>query len=76
MFWTYLGALADDEDVSQTGGELAVHAVANVGDVETTQVALLGEEDAGSAHVTSASAHADVSWFKLDVGFNLTAKAW
>jgi len=62
-----LGALSDDEHVSETGGEFVVVLVLDVDNVERTGVSLLVSDDTNTTNVVSASDEDNVADFKLDV---------
>lgn len=48
---------ADDEDVGETGGEVTAKDIADVDDVEATEVTLLAGDDTGTTHVATTSDH-------------------
>lgn len=54
-------ALANDEDVAQTGSKSVVDSVLDVDDIETTVMSLTMSDDANTAHITTASNHGDSS---------------
>lgn len=62
----WLVALADNEDVGDTGGESPVEGVLDVNDIESTDVLLPVHNRTRTAHVTSTSDHDDVASVKLD----------
>ncbi len=48
---------ADNENVGETGGEVTAKNIADVDDVEATEVTLLTVDDTGTALVTTTSDH-------------------
>jgi hypothetical protein len=65
--------LANDENVGDTGGELAVKSILDVDNFETTNVTLTVSDDTNTTHVTTTGGHADVTNFELDEVGNLGA---
>lgn len=61
-----LVALADDEDVGQSGDKLVVKSVLDVDNVEAALVSLSVGDGADSAHVSTSGGHDDVTVLKLD----------
>lgn len=64
--YPWLGALSDDEDVSDTGSECSVEGILDVNDIEVTDVLLSVHNDTSPAHVTTTGNHDDVSGIELD----------
>lgn len=65
------GALANDEDVGQTGDELVLKSVFDVDNIETTRVVLGVDDHADTSQVSSAGDHDEVSVLELEEGLDL-----
>jgi hypothetical protein len=61
-----LVALTNDENVGETGGELAVEDILDVDDVETSDVTLTVGDDTDTTGVTTSSDHGNVTDLELD----------
>ncbi|GMT32155.1 hypothetical protein PFISCL1PPCAC_23452, partial [Pristionchus fissidentatus] len=61
-----LGALSDDEDVGDTGGESVSGGVLDVDDVEGSRVTLTLGDDSDATDVTASGDHGEVSGVELD----------
>src|SRR5690349_17263095 len=61
-----LVTLTDDENVGETGGELAVENILDVDDVEASNVTLAVGDDTDTASVTTTGDHGDVTDLELD----------
>ena len=61
-----LVTLTNDENVGETGGELAVDDILDVDDIETSDVTLTVGDDADTASVTTSGDHGDVTDLELD----------
>jgi len=61
-----LGALADREDVIQSGGEGVSGGILDVDDVEGSRMSFTVHDDADTPQVTASGHHADVSGLELD----------
>jgi len=59
-------ALADDEDVSDSGGEGVASGVSDVDDIETAQMSISGGEDSDSSDIVSLKGVDEVASFELD----------
>ena len=59
--------LADDKDVSETGGELVADSVADVDNLKGTGVLLTADEDSDTASVAAAGGHDEVADLEGDV---------
>jgi hypothetical protein len=61
-----LVALTNDENVGETGGELAVENILDVDDIETSDVTLTVGDDTDTASVTTSGDHGNVTDLELD----------
>ncbi len=68
-----LVALAGDENVGQTRGELTVQSILDVDNVEAAQVTLAVRDDTNTTHVAAAGDEANVASVKLDKVNNLAS---
>lgn len=68
-----LGALANEENVRETGKEGVVESILNVDNVETTLVALKVGDDTNTTQIAAAGNHNNVAGAVLDVSDNLAS---